>query len=210
MKKFILLFSIIISASTMIAQHDIKVNALGLFFKHYGLGYQYNINAQFSAGVFINYSANPNILSVENFYSDLHGINNASRSDFSFSPEIRYYLYPTFWADSRYIGAYFRYRTGEWKDLYYMDSSYSKELYYNMNYSNYVIGILTGYKWLTSSGIYIETYTGFGRAVGYTTELSTTYAENHFEKNGGLAEYEFLSSWDLRFQIAVGYRIGGY
>ncbi len=187
MKKLILtIFVLTISVSSLKAQHDIKVNALGLFFQDYGLGYEYIINESFSAGIFANYSTFPYLLSVEDY---IDGTDHTRRS-LNISPEVRYYLSPDFGADKRYT-----------------TNDYS---YYNLDYSSIVLGMMTGQKWVTNSGIYFETLLGIGKALSSSTTFSDPVAEQQMEDNGGLSEYSYVAGWDFRFQIAVGYRIGGY
>ncbi len=206
MKKLILtIFVLTISVSTLKAQHDIKINALGLFFQDYGLGYEYIINESFSAGIFANYSTFPYLLSVEDYFEGTAH----TRNSLSVSPEVRYYLAPDFGADKRYIGAYFRYKDVSWTDLSYYNNTNTPALY-NLDYSSIVLGMMTGQKWVTNSGIYFETLLGVGKALSSSTTFSDPAAEQYMEDNGGLSEYSYVAGWDFRFQIAVGYRIGGY
>jgi len=205
MKKTLLTLSIlIVSTTSIIAQHDVKINLAGFIVQDYGLGYEYIINDNFSAGVFVNYSTFPYIIAVDEIFAS--GKSPHTRRSFNFSPEARYYLSPNFGADKRYVGAYFRYKTATWEDLNYYEDETTNH-FYNINYSSIILGIATGQKWVTNSGVYFETYLGIGKAITSNVNFSDIESEQYIEDNGGIENYEYVASWDLRFQVAVGYRI---
>ena len=204
MKRIILtVFILGVSLSTLMAQHDVKINALGVFFKNYSVGYEYIINDEMSGGLSINYAAGSWLLEALN---DIEGT-NTQYSSFSLTPEFRYYTNPDFGADKRYFGAYLIYEGVSWDNLTVYDyDNNSKEITYNMKNTGIGIGIMSGQKWVTNSGIYIETLIGFGRFMSSNTTISDPRAAEIID----LTEYGYISAWDFRFQIGVGYRIGGY
>ena len=183
------------------AQQDIRVNALGLFFKNYGLGYEYIINDEIAAGVYINVS-NGSLL--------LNAINDINGSDYGYSsvsimPEFKYYYNPDFGADNRYFGAYLIYQNVSWNKLTAYDDN-NNEIKYDMNNTSYGIGVLTGQKWVTNSGIYIESLIGIGKFFTSSIDFSDPNVEQYVDTKS----YKYVSSYDFRFQVSVGYRIGGY
>ena len=53
MKK-ILIIALLVSGTTIKAQHDVSVDVLGFAFSKYGLGYEYAINPNNSVGINFN------------------------------------------------------------------------------------------------------------------------------------------------------------
>jgi hypothetical protein len=203
MKKILLtIFILGTSLSSLMAQHDVKINALGLFFRNYSAGYEYIINDEISAGISTNFAKGSWLLQAMN------GIDGSSTtySGFSITPEFRYYTNPDFGADKRYFGAYLIYEGVSWGDLTVYDYDNSNTITYDMSNTGIGIGIIGGQKWVTNSGIYFESLLGFGRFMSSNITISDTRANEIIN----LAEYDFISGWDLRFQIGIGYRIGGY
>ncbi|MCK5846008.1 MAG: DUF3575 domain-containing protein [Bacteroidales bacterium] len=195
---------LILSVSSVVAQHDIKTNLFGLFFKNYGLGYEYIINDEISVGAYYNYTnfkkyTDPEAL-IEGWGVDQNG--------YSISGEFRYYINPDFGADKRYIGAYGRYSETNLHDLnYYIGQD---KFLFDMTYNGFILGVITGQKIVMNSGLYIETLIGIGKYISTNTEFSDSNSEKYVVDNIGIEEYDYISKWDLRFQFAVGYRIGGY
>ncbi|MCK5846009.1 MAG: DUF3575 domain-containing protein [Bacteroidales bacterium] len=199
------LLVLLISTSSVLAQQDIKTNALGLFLKNYGIGYEYVINDEISAGGYINFSTGSLYLEM---------INDAAGSDYEYSnfsimPEFRYYTNPDFGADKRYFGAYAIYQRSNWGNLTlteYPATGPSIKHIYDMTNNAIGLGIIGGQKWVMNSGLYFETLAGFGRFMS----SSLSYSDPAIEGLINTAEYEYFSAWDFRFQVGVGYRIGGY
>lgn len=210
MKKIILIAILIIfSVASVRAQHDVRVNAFGLFLKHYGVGYEYIINDELGTGVFINYSTGipvPIMISYVSDAGDPHG----SYSVLTISPEFRFYTNPEDGADGFYFAGYLRYKSSEWVDLEYKLNGSSKIEYYNLNYNGLMAGFSFGKKWMTNSGLYIESYFGVGKSIIGKETNSNYIVENDLITNGYIDKYSQYSGWDFRFNISLGYRIGGY
>ncbi len=213
MKKILLAILILsISASSVVAQHDVKVNLFGAFFKDFGVGYEYIINDQLSAGVFINSVSGTPFLGVEQYFDGYEGFNYSA---FKISPEFRYYTSPDFGADKRYYSAYLRYSTENFTNLDYESQNDITGEYTTMPYSfknnRITVGLTTGSKWVLNSGIYIESLWGVGRSISTSPTFSTPDAEDYIKGySDDLSNYDYYSEWDFRLQISIGYRFGGY
>ena len=206
MKKIILsLLVAALSISSIMAQQDVKFNAFGMFFKNYGFGYEYVINDEMSAGVFIDYANGSLYLDMLNDVGDY----DYDYNRFSFSPEFRFYTNPDFGADKRFFAVYARYQNVNYDNLEFHDNNTNKTIKYGMNNSLLGIGLSTGQKWVTNSGFYFETYWGFGRFFSSNITFDNSTVEEYYNVNS-TAAYVYASSWDFRFQFSVGYRIGGY
>ncbi len=212
MNKLILIITIlIISMSPLLAQHDIKLNIFGAALKDYGIGYEYVINDQISAGVFTNIVKGFPYKSFQNWNNTVIASWRYDYSAFKITPEFRFYINPDFGADSRYFSAYLRYNNETFKDLKYntYDNHPLSDKIYDFNNSIVVLGLTTGKKWMFNSGIYIETMWG----VGKTIISSQNFSDREIEKDvflHGIENYYYNFTWDYRLQISVGYRIGGY
>ena len=207
-KKSFLFIVILLFTTSLYAQHDIKANFFGLGFNNYGMGYEYIINDEMAAGIFIDYSEN-------SIYSNLitYGIDGDPFSTegyqyyrFCISPEFRFYSSPDYGADKRFFSFYARYKNTVYNDISFYEPN--NEIKYGTINKQFGIGVATGQKWITNSGIYFETYLGIGRMIVSNLVYDNTYVEN--ELNNGSYEHVYESFWDVRFHLSVGYRIGGY
>jgi len=212
MKKLLVtIVTVFIFSSSLLAQVDVKVNAFGLFFKNYGMGAEYIINDEISAGAFINYDSYRDLGIFLDVLSG--GSANTVYSSFTFSPEFRYYINPEDGADNRYFSAYLRYQSANWTDLETGipdPQGNNIETLYDVDNKGFAIGIGAGKKWVTNSGLYFETYYGVGKFLTNSITYSNSAVENKMKTNGNEDEYEFYAQWDLRFHISIGYRFGGY
>lgn len=206
MKKLLLFTTILLlSAASLKAQHDVKVNLFGLFFKHYGAGYEYIINDELSAGGFINYS-NGNPISI--FTSNSQ--DNSTYSLFTFTPEFRFYTNPEDGADGFFFSGYLRYKNSGWNDLQYHISGNPTPEMYDLKYTGLGLGFGLGKKWMTNSGLYFETYYGMGKFIIGGEKISNPKVEEHAKSIGYDNEFSDVASWDFRFHLSIGYRFGGY
>ena len=206
--KSLLFLAILLSTTSLFAQHDIKVNLFGLGFNNYGMSYEYIINDEMSAGVFIDYSENSiysNIITY-GIEGDPFSMEGYQYYRFCISPEVRFYSNPEYGADKRFFSFYVRYKNTVYNDISFYETN--NEIKYGTTNKQFGIGLATGQKWITNSGIYFETYIGIGRMLSSNLVYDNAYVENEF--NNGSNEYVYESFWDVRFQFAIGYRIGGY
>ena len=204
MKKIKLLFLASILFPFIInAQHDVKVNAIGIFFKNYGVGYEYIINEEMGAGIDMNIVSG-NVSLFSSFDS------NVKHSSFSLTPNFKFYFSPDYGADGFYFEGYLKYKNMSDKNLVYHDGT--RDINYDMGFSGVALGIATGKKWVTNSGFYFETLFGFGRFLTKSFSYSDSYVEGKLKENNPSYEstLDFVYSWDLRFHLNVGWRFGGY
>jgi len=206
MKKLLLVFVVfIMTTASVTAQHDVRVNLFGLFFKHYGVGYEYIINDEMGAGIFLNYS-NGNPISL----LTVNPQEGSSYSLFTATPEFRFYTNPENGADRFYFSGYMRYKSSGWSNLqYYIDNNPTPEIY-DLTYSGLAFGFGLGKKWMTNSGLYFETYYGMGKFIVGGESISNPKVDEHAKASGYDNEYSAIASWDFRFHLSIGYRIGGY
>ena len=194
-KHFILLclFIMVLGVSTTRAQQDINVNVLGLFFRNYGLGYEYSINEESSFAASFNY--------VDGFWFDFS--NDIIYSDFNITPEYRFYFKPSESTDGFYVGAYIKYQTAAFGDLRFYDDN-GKVEFYNLNFNGLALGIETGKKWVSHRGFYFETLFGFGRFI--ISDWSTS------KKNIPTVDFDKnpLYSFDFRMSLNIGWRFKDY
>ncbi len=197
MKKIYLLSITIVLflTSSVQAQHDVNINAIGLFFKNYGLGYEYVINDEMGAGASFNYV---NGLWFGDLGTDI------SYSSFNIAPEFRFYFNPSDGADGFYFGGYAKYQTSTWGGNTGYDSN-NNAVKYDYTFNGLALGMQTGKKWVTNSGFYFETLFGMGRFL--TTSWSST--NPNFNPSDDFENSSWYT-WDFRFALNIGWRFGGY
>tara|TARA_B100000809_G_C15126056_1_gene526266 strand:+ start:2491 stop:3153 length:663 start_codon:yes stop_codon:yes gene_type:complete len=219
MKKItgLLLTAFILSSIGLKAQHDVRLSALGLIFKSYGVGYEYVVNDEIGAGVNINLS---------NSFGFGIGDNGGSNSSFSslrIAPEFRFYFSPEDGADGFYFGAYLKYAKVKWSNIETnegttstFDSNTNSYIYtdntvnYDLNFSGLAFGIQSGKKWVTNSGFFLETNFNFGRYLSGKAQYSTAEATALYEENSSIPE-DAMNIWyafDFGFALNIGWRFG--
>ncbi len=174
------------------AQHEAKTNVLGLFVGSFGLQYEY-VTEEMGFLLGMNYFTSGALVNTDNDYRS-----------FSITPEFRYYFNPDEDASGYFAGAYLRYRSATGEDWYtYSDGT--NTVTSDMKNTGLAIGILTGYKWVTRSGLVFETFGGLGRYLinNYSYDPEIPDVDTF---TTGLNE---LPAFDFRFGIGVGYRFGG-
>ena len=188
------------------AQHDVNINAIGLFFQNYGLGYEYVINEGGGAGIDFNYA-------TSKIYNPSK--ENNSYSSFSISPNYKFYFSPDYGADGYYFEAYLKYKTTTDGLVYSENTGSGYETHaYDLKSSGLGLGIALGKKRITNSGSYMITLFGIGRFVTQNFSFSDADVEAMVKKNNpnykDVLSKEFLYTWDFRVHLGVGWRFGGY
>lgn len=203
---------IMISSVTLQAQHDVKVNFIGLLFKSYGAGYDYVINDEMSAGLSFSYSTSILGLKTDGHYSAL-----------KITPDFRFYTNPEDGADGFYFGGYLTYAKVNFNDLiaaiptetydpyYGYNVTTFKDVPYNISLNGIAVGIELGKKWVTNSGVFFETNFGFGRYLSKSVSYSNNEVSKYYEDNditGDEDGINWLYTFDWKFGLNVGYRFG--
>tara|TARA_B100000809_G_C15133362_1_gene529411 strand:+ start:1285 stop:1950 length:666 start_codon:yes stop_codon:yes gene_type:complete len=220
MKKItgLLLVVFILSSVGLKAQHDVRVSALGLIFKSYGLGYEYVINDEIGAGINLNKS------NSFGFGIGDNGGSNSSFSSFRVAPEVRFYFNPEDGADGFYFGAYLKYAKVTWSNIEVDQGGSNVQdpitgqyeyisnptIQYDLNFSGMAFGIQSGKKWVTNSGFFLETNFNFGRYLSGSAEYSTPEAKLLYEEDSSSAE-DAMNIWytfDFGFALNIGWRFG--
>ena len=199
MKKTILIFILAsLSISTLIAQHDIRINVGGALAKNYGFTYEYIISDLFAAGLAFNSSFGGTI--VEQKYSISK---NVEISEYSFMPEVKQYAKYRNGGDGLFVGAYLIYTKADLKGLNVYDNITRKEVPYDMTINSMGVGILEGIKYITDYDVFIEATGG----IGYMIIKKPKYSEDNIK---GLIsndkENNHVPNWDFRIQLNIGYR----
>ncbi len=174
------------------AQHELKTNVLGLLAGSYGLQYEY-VTEEMGFLLGVNYFNSGSLLGGDlNTYSSI-----------SITPEFRYYFNPDEDASGFFASAYLRYRSATGDDWYTWTDINGNTVVSDLKNNGMALGVSTGYKWVTRSGLVFETFFGLGRY------LFDNYSyDPEIEENVLLDAIDNLPSFDVRFGFAVGYRIG--
>lgn len=196
------------------AQSDVRVSALGLIFKSYGVGYEYVINDEMGTGVGINYS------------NSFFGIGNTGDrfSSLRIAPEFRFYFNPEDGADGFYFGGYLKYASVKWRGIQdnipvqSVDSwgntiTTDVPVIYDLTFNGLAFGIQMGKKWVTNSGFFLETNFNFGRYLTGSTKYSNssvqTYYDTRKSSSSAAAAMDIWYTFDWGFKLNVGWRFGG-
>lgn len=212
MKKItgvLLVLLFIFSTIGLKAQHDVRLNILGAFFKNYGIGYEYLINDEMGAGISVNYATS---------FLGIDGDGNFS--SFNVAPEFRFYFNPEDGADGFYFGGYLKYAKVDFKGLSAnigtgTFDTWGNEIYadlpYDVNLNGFAFGIQSGKKWVTNSGFFFETNFGFGRYLTKSVSYTNSAVETYYDRTGNTGDEDALNwmyTFDWRFAINIGYRFG--
>ncbi len=210
MKKLTLTFiALTIAVSSLFAQHGVKINVLGLTVKDFGLGYEFIINDEISAALFINAVTGTPYYNYELITPD------ENYSALKISPEFRYYLGSNFGADRLFLSGYLRYNSEKFSDitLHYYDNALgqSNDIIYDFSNTSLVLGAGAGNKWLFNSSLYVEAFFGIGiKAINNPSFSDIRAEEEMYEEHPKLTNYYYTNMFDYRLQISLGYRFGGY
>ncbi len=205
MKKITLLLmtSILLLASTVEAQHDIDINAAGIFYKNFGIDYEYIIQDQMGVGLSFTYAQNTLGVKLDK---------DAKFSAIDIVPEFKFYSNPSQGGDQVYISSYLKYKNATWEDMMYKENTI--ETTYNLSFSGLALGFQGGFKKVFPSNFYIELSAGVGRYIitnwndTANPKLKLSDAKND-TKNNTYAD-NFMYNWDFRFALGLGWRFGGY
>lgn len=159
-----------------LAQTEVKLNPIALLFSNISAGVEFGLSEDFGI--------EPRLLVDFNSYEydgeDSEGLR------VGVIVEGKYYFNPEVGIDKWYIGAYTKFLSGKYG---YVD--------YDVNYTRFALGFLTGYKWVSSKNIVFELGLGVGRA--FVNDWETE------DETIDLSGYDILS-FDLIGKFAVGYR----
>ena len=185
------------------AQHDLDINAAGIFYKNFGIDYEYIIKDQMGAGLSLTYAQNTLGMKLDD---------GVDFSAFEIVPEFKFYPNPSNGGDKMYIGGYIKYKSATWKDMSYQLAGEDEELF-DMSYSGVAVGFNLGYKMIFASGFFVEASAGAGRFLITNwddtgdAKLKLSDAEND-TRNNTYAD-NFMFNWDVRFALGLGWRFGG-
>ena len=189
-----------LSFGTLQAQHDVKINMLGLIFGNYGVNYEYVISPEMSTGAGINYY----IYKLTS--TDFSGTTTTelTYTGFNISPEFRFYFNPDDDAEGAYAGAYLKYRTATGDGNWYYDPQGILQTTSRTN-TGLAFGIMGGKKWVADVGFIFETYFGIGKYIMQNTKYGTPDYEAYHDQ---FTTFELigLSSIDLRIGLGLGWR----
>lgn len=194
----VFLFLSFFTGSIVKAQHDIDINAAGIFYKNFGIDYEYVINDQIGAGLSFTYAQNTLGMSIPS---------GVDFSAFEIVPEFKFYPTPSQGADKFFVSAYLKYKSAKWEDMSYLINK--EEAFYDMTYSGTAMGFQLGYKMLFRSSFYLEASVGMGRYL--FTNWDDTGDKKYKLSDDENNDYNdnFMFNWDLRFALGLGYRFGG-
>lgn len=217
MKLFftILIFLITFFSNAQEIRHELKAQLTGIPFSHYGFGYETILNESFSVGANINFTTKiPN----QEYFIDEAIAQGINYSDFSITPEIRYYTDPDYDCDGNFWGIYFRYKT-----VSFQESGDIFEVINNTGDSEYVsgdhevkhaiLGFNYGYKHITDYGLFFESNIGAGYSMSKKINFNNSTAQTYWEENKNFIElidtqvyHPSIDNFDFRFSVSIGWR----
>ncbi len=213
MKKLIVA-ALLISGTTIKAQHDISVDVLGFAFSKYGIGYEYAINPNNSVGMNVNFSS-------KNMFDD--GISNnkiyaAIDEEYKYSemnlvPEYKAFFTPNKGNDGVYMGIYGKFRTSK-ASANTFDSDINliglQPAQTDVSTTGLALGAMGGYKWKTSGALFLEATVGIGKFLMNNVKYSDSLAEDDpdFDENDYIPYVGNAMAVDLRIAVKIGIRIG--
>ena len=155
--KNLFVVSLALASIGLNAQTFLSTDVIGFFFENYGMQFEYPYNAQNSFALNANYTSR----------NKLNQGSSSQYSEYSFAPQYRYYLSTEKTADGYFAGVYLKYRSSNFKDvpLVFLDdaafaTSSEKS---NVSSSSLGIGVINGYKWITSKRLFFEFDLGLGK-----------------------------------------------
>jgi hypothetical protein len=213
MKKLIIA-ALLISGTTLKAQHDVSVDVLGFAFSKYGVGYEYALNPNNSVGMNVNFSS-------KNMFDD--GISNnpiyaALDKEYKYSemnlvPEYKAFFTPNKGNDGIYMGLYGKFRTSKASGNTFTDTTGVINTFKKTDVSTtgFALGAMAGYKWKTSGALFFEATVGIGKFLMNNVKYSDALAENDdsFDENDYIPYIGNTMAVDLRIAVKIGIRIGG-
>ena len=123
MKKLIIA-ALLISGTTLKAQHDVSVDVLGFAFSKYGLGYEYAINNNNSVGINFNMTSKNMFddgMSNNAIYAEIDGA--YTYSELNIIPEYKAFFTPNKGNDGIYMGLYGKFRTSKASENTFTDTT---------------------------------------------------------------------------------------
>lgn len=214
MKK-LLIIALLVSGTTIKAQHDVSVDVLGFAFSKYGLGYEYAINPNNSVGFNFN-------MSSKNMFDD--GISNNATyalldqeykySEINIIPEYKAFFTPNKGNDGIYMGLYGKFRTSKASGNTFdsnVDLIGLQPATTDVSSSGLALGAMAGYKWKTSGALFLEGTIGIGKFLMNNVSYSDALAESdpNFDENDYIPYIGNTLAVDLRIAVKIGIRIGG-
>ncbi len=211
MKKLIIA-ALLISGTTLKAQHDVSVDVLGFAFSKYGLGYEYAINNNNSVGINFNMTSKNMFddgMSNNAIYAEIDGA--YTYSELNIIPEYKAFFTPNKGNDGIYMGLYGKFRTSKASENTFTDTtglgSFSKT---DVSTSGLALGAMVGYKWKTSGALFLEGTFGIGKFLMNNVSYSDALAENdpNFNEDDYIPYVGNAMPLDLRISLKIGVRIG--
>ena len=122
------------------------------------------------------------------------------QNPFAFNTEYRFY-FNSIKAEGIFAGPYLNYRYTSAPDFTNFINSNSESIEVEQTSSGIALGLITGKKWVHSSGFVYGSHVGVGR---YLFE-SKTYS-NNYEPSDDQDDFDELPAFNLRFGLSIGYR----
>ena len=178
--------TLLIPDKTKAQDHEIQTNMLGIFINNYSISYERLLKDK---GWFSNveYFVNPKSF-------------NYDYTAFAFNTEYRFY-FNSKKAEGIFAGPYLNYRYTSAPDFTNFINSNSESIEVEQTSSGIALGLITGKKWVHSSGFVYGSHVGVGR---YLFE-SKTYS-NNYEPSDDQDDFDELPAFNLRFGLSIGYR----
>jgi len=201
MKKIALcIMTSVLAIGTSEAQHDIKLNMLGVVFGNYGVNYEYVISPEMSAGGAVNYYL------FKTKTTGFSGEDNENKYvGFNFAPEFRFYFNPDDDAEGMYVGAYLKYRSATSDGWSYVDAQ-GNFAETTRSTNGLAFGILGGKKWVADAGFIFETYFGIGKYLTNNVKFGSSEYETYWDQYPTF-EVTGLSAIDVRLGLGIGWRL---
>jgi len=201
MKKYFLILILALFSLPSFAQFEIKTDALGIIYKNYGLGFEVILNKNVSVSLYSK-------IIFDNFVlKEARGLKYTEYDFISIKTmaEFKYFFNPKIGGDGAFIGGYMLYKAEGFSDLVYKDPINGRSYNYRMEYEGHGLGFITGYKYFTKSWFYLEGVVGVGRITPFhiiNAGAGAYLGENYFYENN------YISLWDIRLELCIGFRIG--
>ena len=215
MKKLIIV-ALLISGTTLKAQHDVSVDVLGFAFSKYGLGYEYAINSNNSVGINFNMTSKNMFddgMSNNAIYAVIDG--EYKYSEMNIIPEYKAFFTPNKGNDGVYMGLYGKFRTSKASNNTFTDVSVSGLIpslgTTDVSTTGLALGAMAGYKWKTSGALFLEATVGIGKFLMNNVNYSNALAEDdpNFNEDDYIPYIGNAMPLDLRIALKIGIRIGG-
>ncbi len=199
LKKLAFLFLIIIIGSTGLnAQHEVKINALGLFYGNYGGAYEYGFAKKFGGNISASFYSTPVFLKkILDLGYKSKGIN----------AELRYYAGKNTNSSGFFIGPYVKYIKRKYSGIPFVEASdFVQVNITDININKIALGLVTGYKGIILNNLVLGGYLG----LGYNIYSNRTFTNPEITEKQKDSLPQGLTTVNFRIGINVGYRFVQY